>query len=479
MPALELRDIQGIILRGYAELNNASFLLLRIDDGGLAKRWLKTLELRNAVERPRALDSSANIAFTPSGLKKLGLTEELRSMFSNEFNEGMSATAHRRRILGDHGDSDPRGWRWGGPANEPADILLMLYAFDEAALQTFVDGQIDRLVRHGLGVIDRLDSLTLPDRKEHFGFREGISQPDLEGFCQNSLPGNSVAAGEFLFGHPNAYGQYTDRPTLPAQDDPAGLLSPAPDHPSRRDLGMNGSYLVFRQLRQHVSAFWNYCAEKARAVFPSDNTEACVSLASKMVGRWPSGAPLVKAPHGDTTQVSDDNDFLYVRSGDADGLRCPIGSHVRRSNPRDSLDPEPGSDRSTAINNRHRIIRRGRAYGPPAAASMDPRDIIGKPDDERERGLHFICFNTQIGRQFEFIQQTWLNSPKFEGLYEDDDPLVGDRGGNEEAPGGTFTIQRQPVRKRITGMPRFVTVRGGGYFFMPGISAVRYLASLK
>lgn len=479
MPSLELKDIQGIILRGYAELNNASFLLLRIDDVGLAKQWLTTLDLRNAETRPRATDSSANIAFTPSGLKKLGLADELRGMFSTEFTEGMSATAHRRRILGDHGDSDPRSWRWGGPGNETIDILLMLYAVDATALQRFAEGHFDQLVRHGVRIVEQLDSLTLPGRREHFGFREGISQPDLEGFCRDSLPGNSVAPGEFLFGYPNAYAQYTARPTLPADHDPRQFLSAAPDHPMRRDLGRNGSYLVFRQLRQHVSAFWNYCAEHAPAVFPGDHAHASVALASKMVGRWPNGASLVKDPHADSAKVTDDNDFLYVRSGDAEGLRCPIGAHVRRSNPRDSLDPEPGSDRSTEINNRHRIIRRGRAYGPPVAASMDPRDIIGKPDDDQERGLHFICFNTQIGRQFEFIQQTWLNSPKFEGLYEDDDPLTGDRGGNEQAPGGTFTIQHHPVRKRISGMPRFVTVRGGGYFFMPGISAVRYLASLK
>ena len=420
-----------------------------------------------------------NIAFTPSGLKKVGLADDVLGMFSTEFTEGMAGTAHRRRILGDHGDSDPQRWRWGGPGNETIDILLMLYAFDEATLRPFVESQTGNLVRHGVRVVERLDSLTLPGRKEHFGFREGISQPDLEGYCHDILPGNGVAAGEFVFGYPNAYAQYADRPTMTAAQDAGRLLPPAPDDPLRRDLGMNGSFLVFRQLSQDVYGFWNYLAGKAPGIFPGDNAQACVTLASKMVGRWPNGASLVKAPHGDSPDVSDDNNFLYVRSGDTDGLKCPIGSHVRRSNPRDSLDPEPGSDRSSEINNRHRIIRRGRAYGPPAAASMDSRDIIGRPDDHHERGLHFICFNTQIGRQFEFIQQTWLNSPKFAGLHEDDDPLIGDRGGTERLPCGAFTIQQEPVRKRVTGMPRFVTVRGGGYFFMPGISAVRYIASLK
>jgi deferrochelatase/peroxidase EfeB len=213
--------------------------------------------------------------------------------------------------------------------------------------------------------------------------------------------------------------------------------------------------------------------------FPGDRADACITLASKMLGRWPSGAPLIKSPKVDRPELCDDNDFLYVRSGDADGFRCPIGSHIRRSNPRDALQPEPGSDRSIEVGNRHRIIRRGRSYGPPVAASMDPRDIIGKAPDDQERGLHFICFNTQIARQFEFIQHTWVNSPKFDGLYEDDDPWTGDRGDAGQPPGGTFTIQQDPVRMRVSGLPRFVTTRGGMYFFMPGITAFKYLVSLK
>jgi Dyp-type peroxidase family len=223
---------------------------------------------------------------------------------------------------------------------------------------------------------------------------------------------------------------------------------------------MNGSYLVSRQLRQNVHQFRNYLAEHAPGKFAGDTAQASVALASKMVGRWPSGAPLVKAPHTDDPKLADDNDFLFVRSGDADGFKCPIGSHVRRSNPRDALDPQPGSDRSIEVGKRHRIIRRGRAYGAPVAESMDPAEIIGKPDDRQERGLQFICFNTQIGRQFEFIQHTWVNSPKFDGLYEDDDPLMGDRGATEVNRGGAFTVQHEPVRKRVTGMPRFVSVLG-------------------
>ena len=478
MSQLPLKEIQGIILRGYGELNSACFLLLAIGDAELAKNWLKTLQLRNGEVKPRATEHCVNIAFTPSGLKKLGLSEEVLGMFAGEFNKGMAGTGHRRRILGDHGDSSPDRWRWGGPNNDAVDILLMLYAGDDAALGALVERESGDLARRGLRLIERLDSVTLPGRKEHFGFRDGISQPAIEGYSADSSPGNTIAAGEFVLGYLNAYGQYTDRPTVKPEQDPDSLLLPAPDDRSRHDLGMNGSYLVFRQLSQNVHAFWNYLAENAPGIIAGDTTQACIALASKMVGRWPSGAPLVNSPDADNPQLADDNDFMYVRSGDADGLKCPIGSHVRRSNPRDALDPKPGSERSIEVGKRHRIVRRGRAYGPPAVDSMQPGDIIGKPDAGKDRGLHFICFNTQIGRQFEFIQHTWVNSTKFDGLYDDDDPLIGDRGGTESHPAGVFTVQQEPVRRRVTGMPRFVTVRGGGYFFMPGISAVRYIASL-
>jgi Dyp-type peroxidase family len=282
-----------------------------------------------------------------------------------------------------------------------------------------------------------------------------------------------------VLGYRNAYGQYTQRPLLSPDQDPLGLLQPAPDDPAKRDLGMNGSYLVFRQLRQHVEAFWKYVDEQAKRMPGPLDPNATVRLASKMIGRWPSGTPLVVAPKADDPARCDENDFFYYRSNDPHGLKCPIGAHIRRANPRDALDPEPGSDRSIEVGKRHRVLRRGRTYGPPVAESMEISDIIAAGDSGRDRGLHFICFNTQIGRQFEFIQHTWLNNPKFDGLYEDDDPLVGDRGGSHGKPGGTFTVQAEPVRRRVSGMPRFTQLLGGGYFFMPGIRAVRFLASLR
>jgi Dyp-type peroxidase family len=479
MPLLEISDIQGIILFNYGRLRSACYLLLQITEPAATRGWLGMLPLLSAQFDNKTTDRAVNVAFTPAGLSRLGLSDAQMADFAGEFLQGMSGTTHRQRLLGDVGDSSPDGWTWGGPRNPQPHVLLMLFGADDAVLASVLSEQEAACAKAGLTRIARLDTHWLPKQREHFGFRDGVSRTDIEGFHTDAKPENATAAGEFVLGYRNAYGQYTQRPLLSQGQDALGLLPAAPDDPAKRDLGMNGSYLVFRQLRQHVGAFWKYVDEQAKRVPGAVDSNATVRLASKMIGRWPSGTPLVVAPNADDPSRCDENDFFYYRSNDPHGLKCPIGAHIRRANPRDALDPEPGSDRSIEVGKRHRVLRRGRTYGPPVAESMEIPDILAAGASGGDRGLHFICFNTQIGRQFEFIQHTWLNNPKFDGLYEDDDPLVGDRGGSHSKPGGTFTVQAEPVRRRVTGMPRFTQVLGGGYFFMPGIRAVRFLGSLR
>jgi len=475
---LQVEDIQGILLYGYGQLRHACFLLLGIIDGDAAKAWLGTLDIRNADFKPDEIHRCVNIAFTSAGLRRLGLSDEMVDEFSTEFREGVAGTEHRQRILGDTGESSPDKWRWGGPRNAEPHVLLMLYGRDEATLSVLLSEQRLRLASFGLQLIEQLDTSWLLHDKEHFGFRDGVSQTGIEGVHTRTSRGNTIPAGEFVLGYPNAYGQYTQRPLVSRDQDPGELLPQAPDDQRRHDLGMNGSYLVFRQLSQDVATFWQYCDEKTRRRDGAPNPEGRVRLASKMVGRWPSGTPLVRSPEKDDPAFTSDNEFLYYGSGDAHGLKCPIGAHIRRTNPRDSLEPDPGSDRSIEVGKRHRIIRRGRVYGTPVANSMEVTDIVAAGDVAGERGLHFLCFNTHIGRQFEFIQRTWVNNPGFDGLYDDDDPLIGDRGSGHGKTGGTFTIQADPIRTRVTGMPRFVQVRGAAYFFLPGLRALRFLVSL-
>jgi Dyp-type peroxidase family len=262
----------------------------------------------------------------------------------------------------------------------------------------------------------------------------------------------------------------TDRPLIDAALDTGGHLPRDSGGSGRADLGRNGSYLVFRQLHQDVAGFWRFVDGASRNPDGSSNPAARTKLAAKIVGRWPGGAPLATSPAEDDPRRAAETDFGYFVA-DRYGFNCPTGAHVRRTNPRDALDPDLGPEQSVAIGKRHRILRRGREFGAPSKQSPDRPDM---GTDGALRGLHFICLNANIARQFEFIQHTWVNSPKFGGLYDDADPLIG----SHLAEGATFTMQGKPFRQRLSGLPRFVTVAGGGYFFLPGIRALRFFGSL-
>jgi len=251
-------------------------------------------------------------------------------------------------------------------------------------------------------------------------------------------------------------------------EDPGSILPRDPAGSGQADLGRNGSYLVLRQLEQDVVGFWRFLGDATHGAGGAAGSGARLALAAKMVGRWPSGAPLVLAPDADDPSLGGANDFGYFAE-DRRGTRCPIGAHIRRANPRDSLDPRPGSQASIDVGKRHRILRRGREYGPP----ISNEQLEAGDDGGLERGLYFLCLNANLARQFEFIQHTWVNNAKFSGLYDDPDPLVGARNGGRD----TFTVQAEPVRSRVRGLPQFVTVKGGAYFFLPGIRAIRYLTT--
>jgi Dyp-type peroxidase family len=469
---LDLAGIQGLVVRGYGHLPAARFLLVRFGEPRGARRWLAALLERVTPATDRGEAGALHIAFTNPGLRALGLGDEDMDTFSPEFQEGMT-TEHRRRILGDHDESDPRTWQWGGPESPPVHALLMLYAVDDAALGRDCDELLATFTQHRISLTAELDTHLCRDFREHFGFRDGIAQPIIDGLSRTGPPENTVKPGEFVLGYENQYGRLPGSPTVRAASDPKGRLTAAvEDAETRRDLGRNGTYVVFRQLAQDVAAFWEFVDRMSRGPDDERQLTDCVALASKMVGRWPNGAPLVLAPDREDDALADADAFGY-HARDPHGLRCPIGAHIRRANPRDSLHPEPES--STVVSNRHRLLRRGRTYGQPVAESMDAADILAAPNLEGERGLHFVCLNTDIARQFEFVQHTWINNPKFEGMYNDVDAVSGD---HQKKNAGYFTIPGEPVRRRVPGVPRFVHVRGGAYFFMPGIAALRYLAEL-
>jgi Dyp-type peroxidase family len=424
-PALELADIQGLLVRGYGKLRAAAFLVLEISHPARARAWLASLARSVTTASQRPDRSALNVALTAAGLSRLGLDRATLAGFPVEFQQGMTEPS-RARVLGDVGESAPSGWAWGAPGGRSVDVLLMLYAAGPAALR-------DLLAEHGsppgLDPVVHLDTVDLGGR-EHFGFHDGISQPRLAELSRTGASGEAVRAGELILGYPNEHGEIAGVP----------------------ELGRNGSYLVLRQLAQDVDGFWRFCAAAAGG---EPGGPASVALAARMVGRWPGGAPLVLSPDRDDPALAGANDFGYFDL-DPHGERCPIGAHVRRTNPRDALDPDAGSPRSAALVRQHRILRRGRSYGQPGS----------------ERGLHFICLNASLSGQFEFLQRSWIGNPHFNGLYGDADPLLG----THERPGGTFTQQGSPLRRRYSGLPRFVTVRGGAYFLLPGVGALGRLA---
>jgi deferrochelatase/peroxidase EfeB len=467
-PASDREDIQGLILSGYGHMPHAALLLLRITDAKAAREWLgrRVPEVRSAapwlVEHRGKPKTAINLAFTWTGMKGFELPPETLGSFPKEFYFGM---AERKLLLRDLDDSDPRHWEFGND-ERPVDGMLAMYATSEDELERLVARQRADL---GTGVEELLlergrrpATLTEP-----FGFRDGVSQPAV-GTLQPPRPheSNTVAAGAFVLGHPDPYDVLPPTPAVPKAADPADALPPFPGQPRYRDLGRNGSYLVYRKLEQDVAGFWNSIEELAHG-----DPEEMIFIASKLFGRWPSGTSLVESPHrDDIKRRKPSNSFLYLTDDDR-GYSCPVGGHVRRMNPRDALSQLP-ADEALKTTDRHRMLRRGIPYGEPlfsAEKLKHGKPPIGLKDDGQPRGLHFFAVIASISSQFEMVSEQWGSNRTFEGLYDTEDPILGK---------GTMVIQATPCRRKIADRAPFITLKGGGYFFVPSMTALRFISSL-
>jgi Dyp-type peroxidase family len=444
-------DMQGLVLSAYPHLDRAAYLLFTIHDRAATAAWLKGLvggghvtpALKYIGKKTRR---NVNVAFTAAGLAVLSGGEDALEEFAVPFVEGIAGRAHRSRVLGDTGPSAPNCWNWGGPRQPQVHLLLMVFADDAPSL----DSAILEVgpPSHAATRISAVFALpiSIAREREHFGFVDGISQPilagsdDAERFPEST---HLTALGEIVCGYPNADG------TVPRA--PALRQCPA--------FGLNGSYLVFRQIEQHVAEFWNAVYARTQTT-GHDDPVAAERLAAKIVGRRPDGTPLVAGAN------RDDNEFGF--SDDPYGQACPIGAHIRRANPRDGFANNNMPAGPAVASNRRRMLRRGRSYGTKLG---DPR-----ADDGQERGLCFVCLNADIERQFEFVMQNWVNGSAFAGLRQERDPLIGDRAG--ATLDGAFTIPGPHGPACVSGLPRFVTVKGGGYFFLPGLRALQSLAEL-
>jgi deferrochelatase/peroxidase EfeB len=484
-------DVQGLVRFGYGKMKEASYAHLRVKDVTAARAWLRNAPVTSAITMTPPPPTAMQVAFTAPGLEALGVPTAVRESFSAEFLAGMTEESRARR-LGDVGTNDPSQWEWGYAASVPH--LMVMFFGEPGRLQAFIhDSKTDAWnaafeEQRWLGTTD-LDGV------EPFGFTDGISQPEIDWERQRNVTrpqidySNVVALGEFLLGYPNEYNKYTDRPLLDAGS--TGDLLAAEDAPGKKDIGRNGTYLVMRTLKQDVRSFWQFVNRQA-----GGNSEEADKLGAAFVGRTRVGDPLVPMQEEPIPGVGPDpeqirqNQFTFSR--DPTGARCPFGAHVHRANPRNTDYPGrptglaklitmlgfgPGGFRDDLMSSVrfHRILRRGREYGP----ELLPENALAPtPPNDPERGLHFICLNANILRQFEFLQNAWTVNTKFSGLTDENDPLVGIR---EAIPGrpitDNFTIPKDGgLRRRVSGLPQFVTVRGGAYFFLPGLRALRYFA---
>ncbi len=525
MTKLDIYDIQGNLLKAYGRFGFpfARYVFFAFHDEDRARGFVEKIvplvtnaspwqvsKTGNAndsnIEIPKV---TTNIAFSYQGLKNLGLPRMSLQSFPTEFAMGMKA---RRDILGDNHTSAPEKWDpiWENEVhcwvsinavsmeemeNRYQQILEFVNASEKGV--SLLSGHLGEDGKeYDYQSASILFKNGKPTPREHFNFVDGISEPKFKGSQVPSqrfnLLGNGkrtdkpagsldgwqeLEAGEFVLGH---------------RDEGYGYPASAP---LPRLLGFNGTYMVYRKLHQNVGSFNRYVKEVGEKFEGGEE-----ALAAKFVGRWRNGAPLTSFP---TQKLADEfiqnvddarekmknakNDqeretaskkyyalkdkmrgFDYA--DDLEGGRCPVGAHIRRINPRGALEfgNKNAFHTPSALTDRRRILRRGLPYG--VAKDAD------KYTDDGNHGIIFMAINSSIKGQFEFVQQQWANYGNDFKLSNDKDPIIG----NQPAEGGKMIVQNEPNGDKppffCSAIPRFVETRGGEYFFIPSLTALRRIA---
>jgi len=453
MGALDPADIQGLILRGYRFPIVRHFVFQVIDPaqarlafGRLVGSPAAELQVTSSRDWGEVKpDYCLNVGLTWSGLVALEL-EQLPDFSFESFVALTQGAAKRASIIGDIGKSDPATWI-GGLGSGHDHVIFALYASSDASLEAFSASlrnnlQIGTAFRETL----TLEGRALQGQKVHFGYRDGISQPTIEGGPEKNIPDDQPvsAAWNFIITDSLNSSYYVPKPVV---------------------LGLNGSFAAFRILRQDVVGFDNFLQSQKSKIDPE-------LLAAKVCGRWRNGVPLTLSPATDRPAPpipeEDLNGFDYVLSAsgtgstdDSRGIRCPLGSHIRRANPRSGAVMGGG-------NHLHRIIRRGMPYGAP----YQP----GQPDDGIDRGLvgFFIC--SSLENQFEFIMSQWINGGGFApGL--DQNSLDIFSGTNDPSRSIFQVSTADPTQSlEIKGFSSFVTTRGSAYCFLPSLTALAFIS---
>jgi Dyp-type peroxidase family len=437
---IDLDDVQATVLRQRPAPYFGTHVLLRVDDARSGRALLRRLSphVDSAAEWWKPASAWLAVAISYAGLEALGVPEASLRSFPEAFRVGMAARAGELR---DEGINDPANWERPFGTDQ---IHIGLSAFSDS-----VDKWRDVVARvreqyesiGGITVVHVQDFGQQPGDRNPLGYKDGIDQPPIEGAGVAPLPGQGrpIKAGEFILGYPGE----------------AGIPLPAPQPDV---LGRNGTFVGLRKYQTRVGAFNRFL--RAHAQTPEERE----LLAAKLVGRWRSGAPLTLAPEVDDAALGEDpqrnNDFGYAN--DPRGRQVPLGSHIRRMNPRDT-------ELAVLTDvNLHRVIRRGTTYGPPY-----DENAVSVEDDEVPRGAYFLFISAKAMASIEFLQQEWVNNGNFMALDDERDPIIG-----LQEDDGVFTIPQQPVRRRVHGLGTFNVLRGGEYFFMPSLSALRWLGDL-
>ena len=480
---LNLGDIQGLILRGYRMPVVRHFLLsvgvptqarkllgrLASGDESAAPQITTAEDWHvgfapgpgdNPDEAPRRKpDYCLNVGITWPGLIALGIRDRVPTLAFKSFGAFVAGAAERAKLVGDTGPSAPQNWV-GGFGKEGDHVLVTLHAINPEAMTSYSD-RLSALFREGSAFreIWRTDGMAWIEMKDGkpeftskvpFGYTDGISMTTIHGGPERYPLDHQQPCEPWLF---------------VLQDEAENYFVPEP-----RELGLNGSFAVFKMITTDVVGFENFLQSNKDKIDPE-------LLAAKICGRWRNGVPLALSPETDSPPggipLEQLNNYEYVNvdgSGDPKGLRCPVGAHMRRINPRGQ--PVTGQGEPGGSNNTHRLIRRGMPYGP----NYDPK----QPYDGIERGLLGYFINSSIENQYEFVLSQWVNESEFAGAVrlhpKSKDPMIG----TQDPAESIFVIPQAngspPIK--VTGFSTFVTTKAAAYCFLPSITAIKYIAQL-
>ena len=481
---LPLADIQGFILRGY-RMPMVRHFLLSVKQPATARALLGRLVSGDEADAPQITtaedwhigfapgpnddataaprhkpDYCLNLGITWPGLVALEIPQRVPSLSFKSFDAFVAGAAQRAQRVGDVGPGGPAHWIDGfGQGNDH--LLLTLHALSPQAMADYSarleallceGGAFGELWRgDGMALMDMQDGQPVPTAKVHFGYTDGIGMTSLRGGPEHYPPDRQQPCEPWLF---------------VLREEAENYIVPTP-----HEIGLNGSFAVFKKIECDVVGFEDFLQSKKDQIDPE-------LLAAKICGRWRNGVPLALSPDTDSPAggltPARLNDFEYVDadgSGDAKGLRCPVGAHIRRINPRGQ--PVTGQGHPGGSNNTHRLIRRGLPYGP----KYDPT----RPHDGLERGLMGYFINSSIENQYEFVLKNWVNDGEFAGALRLDpkarDPLIGTQG----ETGNVFAIPQPDgaAPMRIDGLRSFTATRAAAYCFLPSVTALKFMAALR